>query len=60
MRTKSLLTALACAAAFYAYADKPSAPPPEEAAGPVTELPPVDRVVYDLTPSPQRPVEWEL
>ncbi|MBQ4479557.1 MAG: TonB-dependent receptor [Victivallales bacterium] len=41
MRTKSLLTALACAAAFYAYADEPSAPPPEEAAGPVTELPPV-------------------
>ena len=26
----------------------------------LTELPPVDRVVYDLTPSPQRPVEWEL
>ncbi len=26
----------------------------------LTELPPVDRVVYDLTPSPQRPVEWEM
>ena len=26
----------------------------------LTTLPKVDRVVYDLTPNPPRPVEWEM